>query len=133
METTFIPRFCRKIFLYGRNVFVMLFLCGLVVGSSSAATITWTGAVSSDWNNATNWSPQQVPTSTDTAVVNSGTVVVATNAQFLALTFNGGTLSGPVLVRSNCVMNWNDGVFSAGGSLTVQSNAVVNLQTGAAK
>ena len=61
-------------------------------------------------------------------MINSGTVVVATDAQFSALNFNGGTLGGPVLVRSNCVMNWNNGVL-AGGSLTVESNAVVNLQT----
>ena len=61
-----------------------------------SAPITWTGAISSDWNNAANWSPPQVPTSTDTAVINSGTVQVASNAQFYVLQLNGGSLSGPV-------------------------------------
>jgi len=89
--------------------------------------------VSSDWNNATNWNPQVVPTSTDTAVINSGTVVLTTNSQFFALNFNGGTLSGTVLVRSNCFMNWNNGTLAANGSLTVESNGVVYLQTASAK
>ena len=100
---------------------------------SVTTPIVWNGSISTDWHNATNWIPQQVPTSTDTAVINSGIVQLTTNAQFLALTFNGGTLSGPVLVRSNRVMNWNSGFLAASGSLTVESNAVVNLQTGGEK
>ncbi|HEX5222972.1 MAG TPA: immunoglobulin domain-containing protein, partial [Verrucomicrobiae bacterium] len=135
MEPISTPGLCRRSFVVGRSVSILVtvFLSSLAIRSSSAATIAWTGAVSTDWNNVTNWTPQQVPTSLDTAVINSGTVVVAANAQFSALTLNGGTLSGPVLVRSNCVMNWNDGILAASGSLTVQSNAVVNLQTGTTK
>jgi hypothetical protein len=99
-----------------------------------SAPITWTGAVSADWNNATNWTPQQVPTSMDAAVINSGTVQVTTNARFLALNLNGGTLAGALLVRSNSVLNWNSGVaIATGSSLTVQSNGLVNVQTGADK
>lgn len=94
--------------------------------------ITWTGAVSSDWNNRTNWNPQQVPTSADTAVVNSGTVVVAPNAQFYALTFTGGTVSGPVVVATNSLMNWSGGRL-AQGSLTIQGNALLNLTTAVEK
>ncbi len=89
--------------------------------------IVWTGAVSSDWNNRTNWSPQQVPTSVDTALINSGNVTFAPNSQFYALTFTGGTLSGPVVVASNSLMNWTGGRIAAGASLTVRSNAVVYL------
>jgi len=134
METVSIAGFRSKSFSTVRRVPILavILLSNLVIGSSFAATITWTGAVSTDWNNATNWSPQQVPTSVDTSVINSGTVVASSNAQFSTLTFNGGTLGGPVLVRSNCVMNWNNGIL-AGGSLTVESNAVVNLLTSGAK
>ena len=35
--------------------------------SAQAATNVWTGATSSDWNNAANWDPQQVPAATDVA------------------------------------------------------------------
>jgi len=34
-----------------------------------AAGLTWTGAVSTDWNNAGNWSPAQVPTATDNVTI----------------------------------------------------------------
>lgn len=34
--------------------------------------ITWTGAVSTDWNNACNWSPNGVPTATNDVVVPGG-------------------------------------------------------------
>jgi len=111
----------------------LLLLCVLPLASSSAASLTWTGAVSSDWNNATNWTPPQVPTSTDTAIINSGTVQVASNAQFYALHLNGGTLGGSFVVRSNSVMNWNNGSLLADGSLTVESNGVLNIATGATK
>jgi hypothetical protein len=89
--------------------------------------------VSSDWHNRTNWTPQVVPTGLDTAIINSGTVLLTTNSQFFALNFNGGTLTGPVLVRSNCVMNWNNGLLAVSGSLTVESNGVVNVQTASDK
>src|SRR5262245_19707072 len=98
MERISASDFRRTTFSGGRSLpiflklFVILFVSGLTIGSSSAATLTWTGAVSSDWNNATNWSPQQVPTGADTAVINSGPVVAATNPLFSTLTFNGGTL-----------------------------------------
>ena len=124
-----IGRFARR----SVSILSLLFLCGLVFSGASAATITWTGAVSSDWNNRTNWSPQQVPTSIDTAVINSGSVISAPNAQFYSLTFNGGYIYGPVVVGSNCVMNWTGGRLAQGSSLTVLSNAVVNLTSSTEK
>ena len=113
--------------LQGVSLLSLLLLCGVGLTSARAATLTWTGAVSSDWNNRTNWSPQQVPTSADTAVINSGTVTSAPGAQFSALNFNGGNLSGPVLVAANSVMNWAGGRLAQGSSLTVQTNGAVNV------
>ena len=98
-----------------------------------SAPITWNGSVSTDWHNPTNWTPQQVPTTTDIAIINSGTVVADTNAQFFALHLNGGSLSGSVVVRSNSVMNWNSGTLLASGSLTVETNGALHVQTGSTK
>ena len=86
----------------GRSVSILslALLCSLGLLSASAGTLTWTGAISSDWNNRTNWNPQQVPTSSDTAVVNSGNVTLAANSQFSVLNLNGGYLYGPVLVAT---------------------------------
>lgn len=57
----------------------------------------------------------------------SGNVTVSGGAQFSALTFNGGTVTGPVVVGNNCVMNWGGGQLAPGASLTVRGNGLVNL------
>ena len=110
-----------------------LLLWSLAVGRVPAATITWTGAASVYWTNSANWNPQQVPTSSDTAVINSGNVTIATNAVFSVLSFNGGFITGPVVVGTNSVMNWNGGRLAEGSSLTVLSNGLVNLAGSAQK
>src|SRR3954465_10243689 len=103
------------------------------VTSAQATTITWTGAVSTVWTNSANWSPAQVPTNTDTVIINSGSVTFATNSVFSVLNFNGGNLFGPILVASNATLTWNGGRMDIGSSLTVQSNAVVSLLTATEK
>lgn len=35
----------------------------------SAANVSWSAAVSGDWNTAANWSPAQVPISSDTVFI----------------------------------------------------------------
>ena len=42
--------------------------CSLV-GSAHATTYSWTGAVSGDWNNASNWDAFGVPVDTKAEVV----------------------------------------------------------------
>jgi hypothetical protein len=44
-----------------------------VVSLASTANRTWTGAVSTDWSTAGNWSPSGVPIATDTISVPAGT------------------------------------------------------------
>jgi hypothetical protein len=39
----------------------------LVSGTGQAATVTWSGATSSDWSTGANWSPANAPTSADMA------------------------------------------------------------------
>ena len=83
--------------------------CLLLALGSHAATITWTGASSSAWTNSANWSPPQVPTNGDTVVINTGTIAFDNSSVFSNLTFTAGTISGPVVVGSNAVLNWNGG------------------------
>ena len=45
--------------------------------SAEAATITWTGAADSNWFNFANWSPAQVPTSADDAIIDLNATVSA--------------------------------------------------------
>ncbi len=63
----------------------------LVAGGAQAHT--WTGNVSADWHTAGNWDGNAVPGADETAVISSGTVVLAQpTAALAALTMNGGTL-----------------------------------------
>src|SRR5580700_8122310 len=56
-------------------------LCGLLLAlacpACRGATITWTNTSGGNWSAATNWSPNQVPGSSDTPVItSSGTYTV---------------------------------------------------------
>jgi hypothetical protein len=44
--------------------------------AAAQTTRTWTGSVSSDWSNGTNWFPSGVPGSGDTALITSGSVIL---------------------------------------------------------
>ena len=54
----------------------LLLLVGLATilasGTGQAATVTWSGATSSNWSTGANWSPANVPTSSDVARFTSG-------------------------------------------------------------
>jgi len=50
--------------------FLLTILFGLLCPSLSAqSTSTWTGATSTDWATAGNWSPAGVPTSGSTVII----------------------------------------------------------------
>jgi hypothetical protein len=75
---------------------------------------TWTGAASTDWFNADNWSPAGVPQGEDTVVVSSGNVNVQTPASVSVLRLNGGTLAGiSTLTVTN--MQWTGGQMTGTG------------------
>ena len=98
-------------------------------GCSQVATatqsMTWTGAVSTDWNNPCNWSPNGIPTATNLVnipattndpIISSGTSV----AHVVGISGSGASLtvnSGATLTTSTAL---HDGVLgiSNGGLLT---------------
>jgi hypothetical protein len=96
---------------------------------NSANVITWTGAVSGDWNNRTNWNPMSVPTATDVVQLNSGDLSVPTGAAFGVLNFNGGALYGNF--TNTGTLNWTSGTLR--GRMTVGTSGVLNLTGGADK
>src|ERR1700720_2280816 len=73
---------------------VALLVLGLGCNTLHSATLTWTGSVSTDWNNPANWTPQQVPTAGDHAIISSNSVTVPSSATFAILDISGGTVSG---------------------------------------
>ena len=61
-------------------------------GLSAIANIMWTGAVSTDWNTAGNWSPAAVPTATDSVLVSAAgnQPVLSGNATTARFTLQSG-------------------------------------------
>ena len=53
------------------NKQALAILAMAVVVGASAANLTWVGGSEGDWNTATNWDPQQVPTNRDTVFFDS--------------------------------------------------------------
>jgi hypothetical protein len=119
-------------------------LTGVLAGPTQAATRTFTGQVSSDWNTARNWSPAVVPTSSDDVVISVGrdpilegagssvrSVVLSRGAGLrvsggvtlsMALTgASGSSFAGNVRVRGGATLvlggatTWSDGTWLVGG------------------
>jgi hypothetical protein len=115
----------------------VLFIMSLLISSrtSHATAITWTNVSGGNWSTATNWSPNQVPISTDDAfITNVGTYTVTLDASptvnSLTLGGDGGqktlstagyilTLNHASVVTNNGIMALNGGALGGGGVLTV--------------
>jgi hypothetical protein len=101
-----------------RRSFQYVVVANLLAATSVLATdLTWTGAVSSDWNNPTNWMPQQVPTASDDVFINSGSVTIPVDGVFAIMDWTGGSISGALTVASNGVLNIEGNVY-VDGALT---------------
>ncbi|MBF9142843.1 DUF4394 domain-containing protein [Hymenobacter properus] len=81
---------------------------GLAAFISAGSLLTWTGAVSTAWSTAGNWTPAQVPTSSSDVVIGAAAnqPVVSNAQQARTVTLN----SGAILTTAN------------GGTLTVVGN-----------
>ncbi len=116
-----------------------LFAAGIAASvlTSRADTITWNGSVSSSWINPTNWTPQEVPTTNDHVIIASGNVTVPTTGTFAILDWSGGTITGPLTVISNAVLNisWSaltswTGALTNAGTVNVTGAGQLNMSSG---
>ena len=111
----------------------LLFICTPL---SRGAIVVWTNSVGGNWSAATNWSPNQVPSTADHAVItNAGTYTVIVDAGVTVDTLTVGgasghqtlsnfvatlTLNGNGAVGTNASFALNGGgVFAGTGELTV--------------
>ncbi|MCI1188463.1 DUF4394 domain-containing protein [Hymenobacter sp. DH14] len=96
----------------------------LTPGPTIAAGLTWTGAVSTDWGTAGNWSPAQVPTATDNVTIPdvANDPVVTGNQLANAVTLNTGAVltlaDGSVLSVSGNIVNNSATITSSGTNVT---------------
>lgn len=75
---------------------------------SSTGTITWTGAISTDWNTPCNWSPGSVPTIDNEVLINN--------------------VANDPIIASGITANTGYITLSSGAVLTVNSGGVLNVR-----
>src|SRR4051794_9746716 len=103
---------------------VCLFFCA----SIHAADIVWTNTLGGTWGTAVNWSPNQVPTSADTAwITNNGTYTVTQNvaAAAAANLVLGGTSGTQTFNDSSGIFALGDGGSSSANGLYVLSGGTL--------
>src|SRR4051794_12179812 len=78
----------------------------VMVGNGFGAEIVWTNIAGGYWSDATNWSPNQVPSSVDTAIITADgnySVVVVGNRSVDNLTL--GSINGYQTLEMNGYLN----------------------------
>jgi hypothetical protein len=105
--------------------FALLVMAGWI--SAQAATITWTNTSGGNWNGAANWSPNQVPGSSDTAVItNAGTYTVTLNASASV----AGLVVGATNGAGTQTFLINGQTFTLNGQATINSNGLFDFNSG---
>ncbi|MCV2485436.1 hypothetical protein OD917_10905, partial [Flavobacterium sp. SH_e] len=126
---------------YGSTVSAATFKNGTYFGTSAAGILNvstasciagyWTGATSTDWNTASNWCGNTIPTATTDVVIPSGTtyqptIAASTTALTRNLTINSGatlTMANSTNALLNVSGNFtNSGTFTPGTAGTVTFN-----------
>src|SRR5260370_33664435 len=112
-------------------IIALLLLAAVGNFVADAATINWTNSAGGNWSVATNWSPNQVPGSSDNAVITANgsytvTLDISPTVGSLTLGGNSGTqtlatagstltLNNASVVNANGVMPLNGGTWSGVG------------------
>jgi len=86
--------YARFLSSFRRYVNFVLIISLVTTTSAIAATLTWNGSVSTDWNNPTNWTPQQVPTASDHVMISSNSVTIPEDGAFAVMDWTGGGIYG---------------------------------------
>ena len=98
-----------------------LFMVVALAGASpaGAAVCTWNGSTG-NWTDASRWDCGAVPGASDDAVVNAGTVTLATNVTVRDLTFSGGTITGEGDLTITGALDWSFGTMSGSGTTVAE-------------
>src|SRR6266850_341000 len=100
----------------------------LVCATAPAADLIWTNIAGGNWTAAANWSPNQVPTSADTAwITNNGTYTVTVNAAAAATNLLLGVTSGTqTLSQTAGTFSLGDGGSSSlNGAYAMSGNGIL--------
>jgi autotransporter-associated beta strand protein len=109
-----------------------------LVASSRAATTTWLGNTSTNWNTAANWSAASVPATNDSLVfTNAGTAGASLHNDipagrvFNGITFaanatNAFTLSGNAFGLNGTVANSSTNIHTINNAIILAANAIIS-------
>lgn len=107
--------------------FAAIFSALLLAFSANATTLSWTNTLGGSWHNATNWFPNVVPSTGDTALItNAGayTVVITNSVSPNALLI--GSPGSPTLVVDNyATLSCTNMIVTNNGTMT-WSNSWIN-------
>ncbi len=106
-----------------RMFLLIIFLSSALFGQ---ATYTWTSD-NSGWNSSLNWSPSGVPGPSDTAIVNSGLVILDDHITVGGLVMTDGNITGTNSLTVNGKMRWEGGIIEPGDSLYIPFGSELNL------
>src|SRR5215471_16555322 len=113
------------------QLLVLIGLATVSLNSAIGVTLIWTNAGTGSWSVAANWSPNQVPGSTDTAVItNNGATVtldISPTVAGITLGINGNCgAGGPALLMNNQTLTLSGPlVVNSCGRLTFDSGTLV--------
>src|SRR5688572_2372539 len=105
---------------------VRLSLVLLFAATAQGATLTWTNTAGGAWNDAANWSPNQIPAGPDQiSITNAGTytVTLSANATVTSVTIGGGA-GTQILQQTGGTLNPGNGSIRPNGRLSFQGGAI---------
>ena len=128
MQKNLLQKFCYA------KIFACLLILITCITSAKSQTITWTGKVNTNWNNANNWSPKTVPGITNAVSIPQGLttypVISSANALAASVTINNGASltihENYILTISNAGILNNNGVFIEKGTVTFAGSGTVS-------
>ena len=120
------------------NLLIFAVILLFTIASTEAATKNWTGATSSEWNIASNWSPSGVPSSGDDVIIPvvanmpiiiSGTVTIQklTISAGATLTQTGGVLTPTDDIAIFGLFIQNAGTFLTTKDITINNGGIVDM------
>ncbi len=111
-----------------RSVLCLVVGCLLAAATTIRATdYVWNNGTA-NWNSNTNWTPNGVPGSGDTARINSGTITADTPQTVETLTCAGGTVTGGAVITANVSVVLQGGTIK--NSTVTVSGGTILLLTG---
>ena len=106
---------------------IISFIFLLQMTAPAQTTYTWNGNIA-NWNTSTEWIPNGIPSAGDSAVINSGKVIIsaATDIGYLNLNYGGIDCGNKLQIFNS--FSWTGGYFENGGdTVLVHSTATFNL------